>query len=51
MKRKTERRVILAVLIAVGILIVITLILGAEANKRADETIARADRILEEVEK
>ena len=51
MKRKTERRVILAVLIAVGILIVITLILGAETIKESDETIARADRFLEEVEK
>ena len=49
MKRK--RLIAFLIVGALAALIIVTLILGAESNRRADETIARADRILAEYDK
>ena len=51
MRRQKKQRIIAFLIVGtLAALIIVTLILGAESNRRADETIARVDRILAEYE-
>lgn len=45
---KKQRIIAFLIVGALAALIIVTLILGAESNRRADEVIEKADRILAE---